>query len=265
MPTESIGIRELVRADPPIRHSSGQRADPPRRRGGRVLTPDPATVKPGDTAGRASLLSRSDQGTTVLAGIVIDALDVARMEEFWAEATQGRTHGLYLRFEAAAKPKTGKNRLHLDLAGGEGWDAEVERLVALGAARADIGQGEVDWDVLTDPEGNEFCVLRPGHPGVRPGSGIAAICLDVATHDRFRQLAFWQAQSRWKHVQHGDGWTSLRCTPASPVSLLMGPPAAAKTGRNRLRLEVTHEHWETGEFCDPGGNEFHVTRPPARA
>jgi len=131
--------------------------------------------------------SSYDRGTTVLAGIVIDALDVARMQEFWAEATQGRTHGLYLRFEATTKPKAGKNRLHLDLAGGEGWNAEVERLIALGAARADIGQGEVDWDVLTDPEGNEFCVLRPGHPGVRPGSGIAAICLDVAPHDRFRQ------------------------------------------------------------------------------
>lgn len=201
----------------------------------------------------------------MLAGIVIDALDVARMQKFWAAATQGRTHGLYLRFEATTKPKAGKNRLHLDLAGGEGWNAEVERLVALGAARADIGQGEVDWDVLTDPEGNEFCVLRPGHPGVRPDSGIAAVCLDVAPHDRFRQSAFWQAESLWKHVQYGDGWTRLRRTPASPVSLIMGPPAAAKTGRNRLRLEVTHEHWETGEFCDPAGNEFHVTRPSAGA
>ena len=39
--------------------------------------------------------------------------------------------------------------------------AEVDRLVALGAARGDIGQGDVDWVVMADPDGNEFCVLRP--------------------------------------------------------------------------------------------------------
>ena len=56
--------------------------------------------------------------------------------------------------------KTTKNRLHLDLRPDD-RDAEVERLVALGARRIDIGQGEdVTWVVLADPEGNEFCVLR---------------------------------------------------------------------------------------------------------
>ncbi|MCW2771292.1 MAG: bleomycin resistance protein [Aeromicrobium sp.] len=60
------------------------------------------------------------------------------------------------------RPKTGKNRLHLDLtpAGGD-QAAEVERLVSLGATRVDIGQGDVDWVVMADPDGNEFCVLRP--------------------------------------------------------------------------------------------------------
>jgi len=38
--------------------------------------------------------------------------------------------------------------------------AEVERLERLGAKRIDIGQGEVSWVVMADPEGNEFCVLR---------------------------------------------------------------------------------------------------------
>jgi hypothetical protein len=37
---------------------------------------------------------------------------------------------------------------------------EVERLLGLGATRVDIGQGQVSWVVLADPEGNEFCVLR---------------------------------------------------------------------------------------------------------
>ena len=60
-------------------------------------------------------------------------------------------------------PKTGKNRLHFDLAPPADGDqqAEVERLVSLGAKRIDIGQGDVSWEVLADPGGNEFCVLTP--------------------------------------------------------------------------------------------------------
>ncbi|MEW1839836.1 VOC family protein [Nonomuraea angiospora] len=61
------------------------------------------------------------------------------------------------------EPKTGKYRLHFDLAPPAGGDqqAEVERLIALGATRVDIGQGEVDWVVMADPDGHEFCVLTP--------------------------------------------------------------------------------------------------------
>jgi len=60
-------------------------------------------------------------------------------------------------------PKTAKNRLHLDLAPPAGGDqeAEVQRLVSLGAKRADIGQGDVSWVVMNDPDGNVFCVLSP--------------------------------------------------------------------------------------------------------
>jgi hypothetical protein len=60
-------------------------------------------------------------------------------------------------------PRTGKNRLHLDLAPPVGGDqgAEVKRLLSLGAKRADIGQGDVPWVVMTDPDGNVFCVLTP--------------------------------------------------------------------------------------------------------
>jgi len=60
-------------------------------------------------------------------------------------------------------PKKGKNRLHFDLAPVSGGDlqAEVDRLVSLGATPIDIGQGEVPWVVLADPDGNEFCVLPP--------------------------------------------------------------------------------------------------------
>ena len=54
-----------------------------------------------------------------------------------------------------------KDRLHIDLSP-HGCDqaTELERLLALGAKRIDIGQGEQTWVVLADPEGNEFCLLR---------------------------------------------------------------------------------------------------------
>jgi hypothetical protein len=63
--------------------------------------------------------------------------------------------------------KVVKNRVHLDLnLGGDASpaerDAEIERLVAHGARRVEIGQrGDESWTVLADPEGNEFCVVRP--------------------------------------------------------------------------------------------------------
>ena len=65
-------------------------------------------------------------------------------------------------FVAVPEGKAVKNRLHLDLRPvGCSHAEEVERLIGLGARRADIGQGAVPWVVLADPEGNEFCVLGP--------------------------------------------------------------------------------------------------------
>lgn len=58
-------------------------------------------------------------------------------------------------------PKRTKNRVHLDVnATDREQDAELERLLALGAKPVDVGQGDVSWHVLADPEGNEFCLLR---------------------------------------------------------------------------------------------------------
>ncbi len=67
-------------------------------------------------------------------------------------------------FIPVPEPKTVKNRLHIDVSPiDRGQDEVVERLLALGARRVDIGQGEQSWVVLADPEGNEFCVLRRLH------------------------------------------------------------------------------------------------------
>jgi predicted enzyme related to lactoylglutathione lyase len=59
--------------------------------------------------------------------------------------------------------KKAKNRVHFDLRPDD-QAAEVARVEALGAKRVDIGQGDVSWVVLADPEGNEFCILRAKSP-----------------------------------------------------------------------------------------------------
>ena len=61
------------------------------------------------------------------------------------------------------EPKTGHSRLHIDVNPTDrDQDAELERLLAAGAEPVDIGQpAEASWHVLADPEGNEFCLLKP--------------------------------------------------------------------------------------------------------
>ncbi|MFI9219479.1 VOC family protein [Streptomyces werraensis] len=67
-----------------------------------------------------------------------------------------------LQFIRVPEGRSVKNRMHLDVSPIDGGtDDEVTRLLALGATRADVGQGpDRNWVVMADPEGNEFCVLR---------------------------------------------------------------------------------------------------------
>ena len=69
--------------------------------------------------------------------------------------------GQFVTWGPPVPPKYGKSRLHIDVAPlrDDDQQTEVERLVSLGATRVDIGQGDVPWVVLADPDGNEFCVL----------------------------------------------------------------------------------------------------------
>ena len=76
---------------------------------------------------------------------------------FEIQAQPDRLPGIL--FLAVDESKQGKNRLHIDLRPDD-QAAEVERLIALGASRVEVGQGDVPWVVLADPEGNEFCVLQ---------------------------------------------------------------------------------------------------------
>ncbi|MER7548790.1 VOC family protein [Streptomyces anulatus] len=70
-----------------------------------------------------------------------------------------------LTFARVPEGKSVKNRLHIDVSPSDREQGdEVRRLIGLGARRADVGQGDASWIVLTDPEGNEFCVLGTRRP-----------------------------------------------------------------------------------------------------
>jgi hypothetical protein len=105
--------------------------------------------------------------------VVVDAHDPHALAEWWREAlgwmiVDENADEVEIRSNADRMPgllfgrnddsKTTKNRLHLDLRPVD-QEAEVQRLIDLGARRVDIGQGDQTWVVLADPEGNEFCVL----------------------------------------------------------------------------------------------------------
>lgn len=116
--------------------------------------------------------------TGAVAAIVQDCRDPGAIGPFWSAAT-GRPidrqteklvsirladgKGPWLALDRTPSIKQLKNRVHIDVApfAGDDQAAEVERLIALGARRNDIGQGDVPWEVMVDPEGNDFCVLSP--------------------------------------------------------------------------------------------------------
>jgi hypothetical protein len=113
-----------------------------------------------------------------VAAVVLDAADSAALAPFWAAATgwtitttdadsaslrRPEGTGPYLELLRIGDTKTTKNRVHLDVAPYPDDDhaTEVHRLQSLGATPTDVGQGDVRWVVLADPEGNELCILTP--------------------------------------------------------------------------------------------------------
>ncbi|MDA3624334.1 VOC family protein [Saccharopolyspora oryzae] len=110
--------------------------------------------------------------------VTIDCASPQTLAEFWTRALDtsvvldvgefmmlapNREGGVALGLQRVPEPRTGKNRVHVDL-GTTDRAAEVRRLVELGAT--EVGEheapGGLSWTVLTDPEGNEFCVAS-GH------------------------------------------------------------------------------------------------------
>jgi Glyoxalase-like domain len=237
-----------------------------------------------------------------LENLVIDAADPQRLGRFWeavlgaerltdesdAFETRLTIEGgpvLDLCFQRVPEPATEPPRLHVDLSGGARQAAEVERLLGLGARHLDIGQGDVPWVVLADPEGNPCCVMedRAAYADTGP---IAALPLDSAEPDR--DARFWSWLTGWVEVD-GTAARSLRHASLRGPLLELCPEEAPKgTSKNRLHLDVRLEPGEDpddveasiterggarldtewGElpwrsYTDPSGNEFCVL--PARS
>jgi hypothetical protein len=211
-----------------------------------------------------------------LENLVIDAVEPQRLGRFWEAAVGGERLTdepdgfetrltvaggpvLDLCFQPVSEPSTEPPRLHLDLFGGARQTEEVERLIALGARHLDIGQGDVPWVVLADPEGNPFCVL-PDREAYTDTGPLAGLPLDSADPDR--DAEFWSWLTGWVEVA-GVAPRSLRHPSLrGPLLELCPEPAPKGPGKNRLHLDV---RLDTGEDPDTvaaaiverGGRELH--------
>ncbi|WP_061295697.1 VOC family protein [Herbidospora cretacea] len=188
----------------------------------------------------------------------VKAVDAPAVGRFWAQAlgwtaySPGVTtyvgpagglvwpHPVFLGVDVVPvpEPKTAaKNRVHLDLATtSEAHQAElVARLRQAGATPVDIGQGEVPWTVLADPEGNEFCVLEPREV-YRDTGPIAAVVVDCA--DPRATARFWAGATGWTPHRVTDAYATLRSAEGAGPYLEFLRVPGGKTGPGRLHLDL---------------------------
>ena len=242
---------------------------------------------------------------TRLVHLVIDANDPPGLARFWAAALGWEVAAeepdevvveppgfdypgpaaLPLVFVPTPGAKTVKNRVHLDLATeSAGHQADlVARLRELGARPLDIGQGDVPWAVLGDPEGNELCVLepRPVYAGTGP---VAAVVVD--SPDPAALAGFWELASGWVRSRSEDDFVAFRSPQGAGPYLEFLRTGDPKTVKNRVHPDVAPHQGEDhaaavkvlqdagavsvdigqGDaswtvLADPQGNEFCVLSP----
>lgn len=188
---------------------------------------------------------------TRLANLCFDANDPVRLARFWASALgweiYDETHEeigvlptdgtrFILVFLPVPEPKTGKNRIHLDLVS-ESVDHQrtvVERLIGLGARRVDVGQTpDADHVILADPEGNEFCIVLRGKVLADTGF-LGAVVFEPANP---ATGYFWAQATGWPVVYDQDAEIAIRADGQGPF-ITFGPPGVAKRGKNRLHLDL---------------------------
>jgi hypothetical protein len=192
---------------------------------------------------------------TRLYSVVIDCADPAVLGRWWARALgwpvtfeapaevaiepsdDDVCHDLAMVFVPVPEPKRYKNRIHIDMASRSIADqaATVDRLLAMGAHHVDVGQDDVEWVVLGDPEGNEFCVHSPGDRFDEPGA-LEAIVVDA--HNPGRLARFWAEATGW-HVDYESHLVaSLRHPSGKPPALDLAAVGDPKQGKNRVHLDV---------------------------
>ncbi|NDL59590.1 VOC family protein [Phytoactinopolyspora mesophila] len=245
--------------------------------------------------------------STRLVSVVVDAQDPDSLAAFWAAALQwpvtysdpdevvveiedqaghwGDAGTVPLVFVPVHEPKAVKNRVHLDLvsSSAEEQATTVERLLDLGARHIDIGQGDVPWTVLADPEGNELCVLEP-RVDYAGAERIAAVVLDST--DPVADASFWQAASGWRIDHRGAGYARLRHPDRAATVLELVSAPGGKQAKDRIHVDLApypgddldsevarlsglgaqrtdigqgDTSWEV--LSDPGGHEFCVLTP----
>ncbi|MFJ7779740.1 VOC family protein [Streptomyces yangpuensis] len=195
---------------------------------------------------------------TRLVQINMKAQDDSALGRFWAEAlgwgidsegpgvtnlepvgfTYPDPSAVCIDLIARPEPTTVKNRVHLDLATtSTAHQAElIARLRELGATPADVGQGDVPWTVMADPEGNEFCVLepRPVYEGTGP---IAAVVVDCA--DPRAMARFWDEAMDWKLHEVTDDRATMRSAQGVGPYLEFIRTPDTKSGWNRVHLDIS--------------------------
>ncbi len=192
---------------------------------------------------------------TRLVQINMKALDDSALGGFWAEALgwevssegPGVTNleprgfvypdpvAVCIDLVVSPEPKTVKNRVHVDLAAtSAAHQAElVERLKSLGATLADVGQGDVPWTVMADPEGNEFCVLDSLYEETGPIASVIVDCADPAAMARF-----WGQATDWTVHKVTEHSAVLRSAQGVGPYLQFLRTPDVKTGWNRVHLDV---------------------------
>ncbi|MPZ83444.1 MAG: VOC family protein [Actinophytocola sp.] len=192
--------------------------------------------------------------STRLVNVVVDAADPPALAQFWCDLLGWRVSlaepdevdvqappddgwRFDLVFVPVPEPKTVQNRLHLDLASAspDQQMAVVDRALALGAERIDIGQRNVPWFVLADPEGNEFCVLEP-RPEYASTGAVAAVVAAVASPTALAE--FWSAATGWPVERTGVEYASLRDPDGRGPWLELIRSAAPHPVKNRVHLDV---------------------------
>jgi len=144
--------------------------------------------------------------------------------------------GFRLRFVPSDQPKSGQNRMHLDLTSNlEEQQTIVDRARALGARHLDVGQlPEEQHVVLGDPEGNELCVIEAGNGFLADCGFIGAVSCDGSQEVGY----FWSRALDWPLVWDQDQETAIRSPHGGPKITWGGPPLMPKQGKDRLHLDL---------------------------